>query len=126
MVDKPGAIKPGSPQTPVQRQTPVAPTLQDKEGQLVRDQQQKRISSSDAARLASQAGFQRLKKSDKKGLDIGDSSNAPIPLPGDELDPDAWSQERLDAAQENLTLATAQFGEVAQASDSASLGAALV
>jgi hypothetical protein len=128
MVDKAGGIKPGTvqPQQIIQQQQGPK-SLQDKEAQQVKDQNQKaRISSADAARIASQAGFQRLKKKSDKGIDIGDSSGAPIPLPNDEIEDDAWSQERLDKAQENLTLATAQFGEVARGTEEATLGASIV
>ena len=84
------------------------------EAQKARDASNKRIASQDAARIAQQAGFQRLGPSKKKrGFDVGDSSHAPIPIP-DEQDEDVWTQERLDKAQENLSLASAQFAEAAR------------
>ena len=109
---KPSGIKPSDikPQVSTEGQT-----IQQKEAEKAKSQQNKAISSSDRARLASQAGFQRMRRAKgKKGLDIGDSSDAPIPLPGDELDPDAWSQEKLDSAQGSLALAGSQFGDIAE------------
>ncbi len=100
---KTNEIRPGGPQ---------APTLQEKEAQQVQQPQRGRISAQDAARIAQQAGFQR--GAHKKGkLDIGDSSHAPIPLPGDDVDTEQWSAEKLDGAQESLAMAGAQFGEIA-------------
>src|SRR5437867_11884265 len=92
---------------------PQAPALQEKEAAKVQQEQRARISAQDAARVAQQAGFQRTQK--RSALAIGDSSHAPIPLPEDDVDPDAWSPEGLDGTQENLTLAGSQFGEVARA-----------
>ena len=83
------------------------------EAQKTRDATARRIASQDAARIAQQAGFQRLGTSKKRGFDVGDSSRAPIPIP-DEQDEDVWTQERLDNAQENLALASAQFAEAAR------------
>ena len=83
--------------------------LQQKEADKVKKEQaSKATSAADAARIASQAGFQRAQR--KKGkLDVGDSSRAPIPLPDDDIDSEAWSAERLNGAQESLGLASAQF-----------------
>ena len=106
-----------------------APDLQSKESQQAKTQQNKKMSSSDAARLAAQAGFVRVKKKGarKAGIDIGDSMDAPIPLPGDDVDPDAWSQEHLENAQANLTLANAQFSEAAKGAEiGESIGATIV
>ncbi|MEL6546932.1 MAG: hypothetical protein AAFQ82_20060, partial [Myxococcota bacterium] len=62
-----------------------------------------------------QAGFQKLGAHRKKrGFDVGDASGAPIPLPSDDIDPDEWSQQKLEQAQTNLSLASAQFGEIAE------------
>lgn len=103
---------------------PVAKTdLNSLEAQKSKDANAKRIASQDAARVAQGAGFQRLGKK-KGGFDIGDTSRSPIPIP-DEQEEDVWTQERLDKAQENLTMASAQFGEAAKAPGE-SLGAAVV
>ncbi|MBI5510359.1 MAG: hypothetical protein HY903_16510 [Deltaproteobacteria bacterium] len=104
----------------------LQPTVQEKEAEKVKTQAQQKVTSQDAARIAQQAGFQRLKQA-KKGLDIGDSSRAPIPLPDDDTQDETWSQERLEKAQQNLGLATTQFDDVekAAAGDS-SIGQAVV
>lgn len=96
---------------------PVVPqqNLNQTEAQQVRQQQGRKLSALDQARIASQAGFQKLGAHKKKrGFDVGDASGAPIPLPGDDVDPDEWSQEKLEQAQTNLSLASAQFGEIAE------------
>ncbi len=106
-----GGVGPGA--GPIQ---PQKPGLNQTEAGKVKQQQAQKVSAQDAARLAQQAGFQRTqKKQGKRGLDIGDSSRAPIPLPDDETDTDVWSPDRLDNAQENLTLATTQFDEASKA-----------
>jgi len=107
-------VKPGQVQSGQVRQ---GKNLQQKEGEQVKQQQANKTSSADAARLASQAGFQRLHRKKRKSIDIGDSSGAPIPLPDDDIDPDAWEQQKLDDAQGSLTLASAQFNEVARAEE---------
>src|SRR5690349_16354325 len=89
------------------------PTLNEKEAEKVKaEQTHQQISTNDAARAAQQAGFQRARRRGKR-LDIGDSSHTPIPLPDDEVTDEAWSPERLEAAQDSLTMASAQFAEVA-------------
>ncbi len=94
---------------------PQVPTLQEQEAQKAQQAQQQKISQTDQARIAQQAGFVRAQKQQKKkGLDIGDSSRAPIPLPDDDVDPDSWTAEHLDGARENLTLASAQFDEISK------------
>lgn len=86
----------------------------------------KKISAQDAARLAQQAGFQKSKKR-RGGFDVGDSSQAPIPLPDDDLDPDAWSQKGLDNAQEMLSSAGPQLeSAIADLKDGLGLGEAFV
>ena len=86
----------------------------------------KKISAQDAARLAQQAGFQKSKKR-RGGFDVGDSSQAPIPLPSDELNPDAWSQQGLDNAQETLSAAGPQLeSAIADLKDGLGLGEAFV
>ena len=105
--------------------TQQTPTLQEKEAAKVKAQQQGKIQSQDAARIAQQAGFQRAQA--KKKLDVGDSSRAPIPLPEDDVTADAWSPERLEKAQESLGMASAQFDEVEKsAAGEASLAEAAV
>lgn len=102
---KAGEIRPGmQPQT-----------LQQREAEQVKQQQKGKLTPQDQARIASQAGFQRThRKKGKKGLDIGDSSRSPIPLPDDDVDEETWTSERLDGAQKNLGLASSQFAEVAE------------
>ena len=92
----------------------------------VQKKDSKKISAQDAARVAQQAGFHKSKKR-KVGFDVGDSSQAPIPLPGDELDPDAWSQQSLDNAQEMLSSAGPQLeGAITDLKDGLGLGEAFV
>ena len=101
--------------------------LQQKEAEQVKKEQtSKATSAADAARIASQAGFQRAPQ--KKGkLDVGDSSRSPIPLPDDDVSSEAWSSERLNGAQESLGLASAQFGEVAKGGEGgSSIGATVL
>jgi hypothetical protein len=115
--------------------TPVVPAKTDVgaktdlgtlEAQKARDTNAKRIASQDAARIAQQAGFQRLGTSKKRNFDVGDSSRSPIPIP-DENEDDVWTQERLDSAQENLMMASAQFAEAARSPEAGgSLAEALV
>jgi hypothetical protein len=105
-----GPMRPGS----LPGQQPAS--LQDKEQAKVVQQQQRppgKISAQDAARLAQQAGFQRGQKKPLRGLDLGDSSRSPIPVPDDELDTDAWSPERLESAQQHMALAGTQLDEAA-------------
>jgi len=94
--------------------TPQATGLNEAEAQKLQ-RQPKKLSAEDAARIAQQAGYVRGKQK-KRGIDIGDSSHAPIPLPDDDADADAdvWSQERLNEAQESLMLASAQMSELAK------------
>lgn len=114
---------------PIVAKTDVKPDLSQVEAQKVRDASAKRIAAADAARVAQQAGFQRMgKRITKRGFDIGDSSHAPIPIPDDGTeDTDVWTQERLDRAQENLTMASAQFADAARGPEAGgSLGEAVV
>jgi hypothetical protein len=104
-----------------------APSLEQKEAQKAKEQVlQQRISSSDQARIAQQAGFSRAARKKAKALDIGDSSRAPIPLPDDDVDNESWSSERLDTAQKSLGLATAQFEEIAEGEEAADIGEAVM
>jgi hypothetical protein len=106
---------------------PITPGLQEKEVEKAKVLQQQKISSQDANRIAQQAGFHRLKPQAKKGLDLGDGSRSPIPLPDDDTDEEVWTPERLEKAQENLGFASAQFNEVMKAEDpSVTIGAATV
>jgi hypothetical protein len=74
-----------------------------------------KMSAADAERLISQAGYQRNsgRKRDKN-IDVGDSSQAPIPLPVDDVDESQWEGRSLDDAQEDLTLQGATFAQVAE------------
>jgi hypothetical protein len=106
-------------------QPTARPDLNQVEAQKVKEAHTKKVSAQDAARVASQAGFQRL-GAKKKGLDIGDSSRSPIPLPEDDVDTEAWEHDSLGKAQENLTMAGAQFNEIAQGgTEEASLAASV-
>jgi len=107
-----GAFKPGQA-GPRQVAPQSKPELSQVEQARVAQQKgQPKISAQDAARIAQQAGFQRAQKKSGKGLDIGDSSRAPIPLPADDADAEEWNPDTLDGAQENLLMAGAQFGEI--------------
>ena len=123
-MNRPGRLGQNQAQTrPLQGQN-----LNKAEKQEAQQQAKNRTSSADAARIASQAGFQRIgAKKTGKGFNIGDPSSQPYALPDDELDPDVWSQERLEDAQGSLALAGSQFGEAAQGvGGEASLGAVVV
>jgi len=101
------------------------PTTEQKTQAQVQKKDAKKVSPQDAARLAQQAGFQKSRK--RGGFDVGDSSQAPIPLPDDELDPDAWSQQGLDNAQQTLSSAGPQLeSAIADLKDGLGLGEAFV
>ena len=101
------------------------PTTEQKTQAQVQKKDAKKVSPQDAARLAQQAGFQKSRK--RGGFDVGDSSQAPIPLPDDELDPDAWSQQGLDNAQQTLSSAGPQLeSAMADLKDGLGLGEAFV
>ena len=94
---------------------PQKPQLQQVEAEQAKQKQQGKVTPEDAARLAQRAGFARKKS--KKGIDIGDSSDATVPLPEDDVDAEAWSPEALDGAKQNLALAGAQFREIAEGAE---------
>lgn len=121
-------IRGGGTGIPGQVQTQQPKTLNEKEASKVQQQNvQGKMSAQDAARIAQQAGFQRAQKKTGKGIDLGDSSRSPIPIPDDENDTELWTPERLESAQENLSMAGAQFAEVAQGGvDGPSIGEAVV
>lgn len=75
----------------------------------------KQMSSADAERLISQAGYQsgRARKKDKN-FDAGDSSSAPIPLPSEDLEDGAWSQSGLEEAQSSLNTQSGILKDVAE------------
>lgn len=115
----PGDIR-GGKVAPVQVPTAEQQTQTQKKGA-------KKISPQDAARLAQQAGFQGAKKARRGGFDVGDSSQAPIPLPDDELDADAWSQKNLENAQEMLSSALPQLeGALVDLAEGLGFGEALI
>ncbi len=119
---------PNKVNTPVVPKADIKADLNQVEAQKSREANAKRIASQDAARVAQQAGFQRMGPSKKRNFDVGDSSRSPIPIPEDGTeDTDVWTQERLDRAQENLTLASAQFADAARNPEAGgSLGEAVV
>ncbi|MEE2960127.1 MAG: hypothetical protein VYA34_05235 [Myxococcota bacterium] len=82
-----------------------------------------KLSGADAARIAEQAGFQKEKK--KRGLNLGDSSQAPIPLPEDEVNLELWDQRRLEALHESLGNIGSELGE-AKAGESDEIGGAIL
>ncbi|OGR13137.1 MAG: hypothetical protein A2341_08550 [Deltaproteobacteria bacterium RIFOXYB12_FULL_58_9] len=103
---------------------PQVHSLQQKEAQKTKQQaQQTKISQSDQARLAQQAGFSAQQK--KKGLNIGDSSKTPIPLPDDDVDPDSWTADMLEGAQSDLAMASTQLEDISKTKD-AEMGSTLV
>ena len=133
MVKTTGAPPGQVPQQPLPQQLQQEKTgkqkgLNQKEARQALQQKGEKISSSDAARIASQAGFQRTQKKGKKGgFDIGDGSGQQFSLPQDDVDGELWSSEKLEDAQGSLSLASSQLGELAKAGESApSMGAALV
>lgn len=91
------------------------PSLQQKEQAKAQQKPLGKVSAEDAARLAQQAGFHRGQKKPFRGFDIGDSAHAPIPIPDEDTDTEAWSPERLEAAQESLAMASAHLGEASKA-----------
>lgn len=96
---------------------PVAPqqSLNQTEAQKSAETKSRKLTAADQARLVSQAGFQKMGAHKKRrGFDVGDGSQAPIPLPSDDIDPDEWSAETLEEAQTNMAMASAQFAEVAK------------
>jgi hypothetical protein len=102
------------------------PATEQKAQAQVQKKDAKKVSPQDAARLAQQAGFHKSKRG-RGGFDVGDSSQAPIPLPDDELDPDAWSQQGLDNAQQTLSSAGPQLeSAIADLKDGLGLGEAFV
>lgn len=116
----PGDIRSGKA-GPVQ-----VPIAEQKTQAQVQKKDAKKVSPQDAARIAQQAGFQKTKKR-PGGFDVGDSTQAPIPLPDDELDPNAWTQQGLDNAQETLSSAGPQLdGAIADLKDGLGLGEAFV
>ena len=97
---------------------PARVSTQQQPAETQNQQAKKKMSAQDAARVAQQAGFHKSTRQ-KKRFDLGDSSQAPIPLPEDELDPDAWSQQALENAQQllggaapQLEQAGAELGEI--------------
>ena len=107
----------------------TTPGLNEKEQVGVKQDKAAQLKNKEASRLAQQAGFQRVK--DKKGkLAFGDSSQAPIPLPDDELDPAAWSQEGLESAEQALSSADVHFEQalkdVADGAEGRMLGISLL
>ena len=111
-----GGFRPTSV-VPQQIQQQEKPSLQDAEKAKVQQQQTQKAATQDAARAAQQAGFQRLGPKAGRSFDVGDSSRSPIPLPDEQRGEEGWNQERLDSAQQNLTMAGAQFGEMAKAAE---------
>jgi hypothetical protein len=103
---------------------PVQKTLAEIEAEKVKQATTSKLSSADAARLAARAGFQRVRAKKQKGLDIGDSSGQEYSLPEEDLDPEAWTPQRLESAQGNLALARAQLAEIANSTEN--MAAALV
>ena len=104
----------------------VTPALNQTEQAQVKQDKKDKLRSQDASRLAQQAGFQKVDKGKKKKLALGDSSQAPIPLPDDDLDPDAWSQQGLESAEQALSSADAKieqaFSEVQEGAEGRGLG----
>ncbi len=82
------------------------------EQKKVKADKAKAQAAKNAGRLAQQAGFGRVHGARKRGVDLGDSANTPIPLPGDDVDPDAWEQQALDDAQAALSSSQGNLEEV--------------
>ncbi len=118
---KAGQIRPGF--VPIQ---PQKGDLSTKEKAQTQKSQTSKLNQQKAANLAGREGFQRSSSKKGKGINIGDSSRAPIPLPDDETNTEAWNQETLTGAQENLSMAAGHFDEVTKANDEVSMGASVV
>ena len=84
-----------------------------------------KLSELDRARIASNAGFQKLGPKKKK-FDIGDGSQLPYSLPEDDVDTEEWSQNTLSEAQGSMQLVASQMGEIGEAGSEVNMGAALV
>lgn len=91
---------------------PQVPNVGQQQTQKTNQQRAQRKPANDAQRVAQQAGFHRFNKTKRRAFDIGDSSQAPIPMPDDDVDPEVWTQEGLDSAQENLAMVGSQLEEV--------------
>ena len=106
------------------------PSLNEKEQVGVKQDKAAKLKNKEASRLAQQAGFQRVKDGKRGRLSLGDSSQAPIPLPDDELDAEAWSQEGLESAEQALSSADVHFEQalkdVAQGGAGKTLGKSLL
>ena len=79
----------------------------------VNEQVVRRPSAGEVERLHSQTGYQKLGKR-RRGLDLEGLTEAPIPLPIEEVDETAWDQQSLDEAQEELTMQGVQLKQLAE------------
>ena len=104
---------------------PARVSTQQQPAETQTQQAKKKMSAQDAARIAQQAGFHKSTRQ-KRRFDLGDSSQAPIPLPEDELDPDAWSQQALESAQQLLGGAAPQLEQAGAELEELGLGQALL
>ena len=71
-------------------------------------------SADEIERLAGQVGYVRPQKKKRHGFEMDDMSQAPIPLPADDIDDkNAFDQKSLDDAQEGLTLQSNELKQLA-------------
>ena len=72
-------------------------------------------SAAEMERMVAQTGFARTgRKRNGRGFDLEDNTQAPIPLPVDEVDESSWEQRTLDDAQEQLTLQSHELQHLAE------------
>ena len=120
--------KVNTPVVQAKAQEVVKSDLGSVEAQKVREANDKRIASQDAARIRSGSRFPAPPAPRRSARPTSATpSHSPIPIPDDEQDEEVWTQERLDSAQENLMMASAQFAEAARSPEAGgSLAEALV
>lgn len=70
-------------------------------------------SADEVERYAAQVGYVRTQKRKRHGFEMDDMSQAPIPLPIDDVDESGWEQKTLDEAQEELTLQSSELQHLA-------------
>ncbi len=76
---------------------------------------QRARSGDEIERLAGQVGYVRQQKKKRHGFEMDDMSQAPIPLPADDIDDkNGFDQKSLDDAQEGLTLQSNELKQLAR------------
>lgn len=94
-------VKPQAPQ----QGRPLSKAELQEQAELLEAPAPRKNSAAEMERMVAQTGFARTgRKRNGRGFDLEDNTQAPIPLPVDEVDQEAWGQQTLDDAQEQLTL----------------------